>query len=82
MRRIRWVRWQNSSKPNTDMESVDVNATGRSVKEVRITRGDLALFSKERLCKPACWRSSGSEKSAEGILRSKFDRIEGPNKSS
>jgi hypothetical protein len=34
---------------------------------VRITRGDLALSLKEGPCKPACWRSSGSEKSAEGI---------------
>jgi hypothetical protein len=76
------VRWQKSSKLNSDTESVDVYATGISVKEVRITRGDLALFSKERRCKPACWRSRWSEKSAEGILRSKFDRIEGPNESS
>lgn len=64
------------------MESVDVNATGISVKEVRITRGDLALLSKEGHCKPACRRSRGSEKSAEGIVKSKFDRTEGPNKSS
>ena len=52
------------------------------MKGLRITRGDLALLSKERPCKPACWRSSGGEKSAEGIVKSRFDRTEGPNKSS
>jgi len=49
MRRIRWVRWQIPFKPETDTESVDVYATGISVKEVRITRGDLALLLKETL---------------------------------
>lgn len=76
------MRWHEPSKPETDTESVDVNATGRSVKEVRITRGDLASFSKEGPRKPACWRSGGREKSAEGIVKSGFDRTEGPNKSS
>jgi len=42
MRRTRGVRRQMSSKPGTDTEHVDVDATVISVKGVRITRGDLA----------------------------------------
>jgi hypothetical protein len=42
MRRTRGVRRQISSKPGTDTEHVDVDATVISVKGVRITRGDLA----------------------------------------
>ena len=41
MRRIRWVRRQMPLKPETDPESVDVDATVISVKGMRITRGDL-----------------------------------------
>ena len=44
--------------------------------------GEISPYFERRRCKPACWRSRWSEKSAEGILRSKFDRIEGPNESS
>ena len=49
MRRTRWVRRQISLKPETDPESVDVNATVISVKGMRITRGDLPICeAKER----------------------------------
>ena len=43
MRRARWVRRQISLKPETDPESVDVDATVISVKGMRITRGDLPI---------------------------------------
>jgi hypothetical protein len=43
MRRTRWVRRQISLKPQTDPESVDVDATVISVKGMRITRGDLPI---------------------------------------
>ena len=39
MRRARWVRRQISSKPESDPESVDVDATVISVKGMRITQG-------------------------------------------
>ena len=42
MRRTRWGRRPISSKPETDPESVDVDATVISVKGMRIIRGDLA----------------------------------------
>ena len=43
MRRVRWVRRPISLKPETDPESVDVDATVISVKGMRITRGDLPI---------------------------------------
>jgi hypothetical protein len=43
MRRARWVRRQISLKPETDPESVGVDATVISVKGMRITRGDLPI---------------------------------------
>lgn len=43
MRRTRWVRRQISLKPQTDPESVDVDAPVISVKGMRITRGDLPI---------------------------------------
>jgi hypothetical protein len=41
MRRTRWVRRHISLKPQTDPESVNVDAPVISVKGMRITRGDL-----------------------------------------
>jgi hypothetical protein len=43
MRRTRWVRRPILLKPQTDPESVDVDATVISVKGMRITRGDLPI---------------------------------------
>ena len=43
MRRARWVRRPISLKPQTDPESVDVDATVISVKGMRLTRGDLPI---------------------------------------
>lgn len=65
------VRRHKSLKPKTDTERQSVNATAMSVKEVRITRGDLALRMKVR-------REEWREKSAEAILRC-LNHIEGPN---
>jgi hypothetical protein len=48
MRRTRWVRRQISLKPQTDPESVDVDATVISVKGMRITRGDLPICEAKR----------------------------------
>ena len=65
-----------SSKPETDTERVDVDATVISVKGVRITRGDLA----------GCQELGGPrgfpmirQKSAEGIVGS-VRRTKGPNR--
>ena len=76
MRRTRGVRRQISSKPDTDTERVDVDATVISVKGVRNTRGDLAGCQE-------LGRSRGfpkiRQKSAEGIVSS-VRRTEGPNR--
>lgn len=83
MRRIRWVRRQISLKPETDPESVDVDATVISVKGMRNTRGDLPICEakKNKTC-----RASSVERRCEGLAevsrgrsRSEFDRTEGPN---
>ena len=77
------MRRQISLKPETDPESVDVDATVISVKGMRITRGDLPICgvkkkgeasSVERRCK-------GSVEVSRGHSRFKFDRTEGPNES-
>ena len=76
MRRTRGVRRPISSKPGTDTERVDVDATVISVKGVRITRGDLGD------CREL-GRSRGlpmiRQKSAEGI-RGSVRRTKGPNR--
>ena len=76
MRRTRGVRRHISSKPGTDTEHVDVNATVISVKGVRITRGDLAGCQE-------LGRSRGlpmiRQESAEAIVGS-VRRTEGPNR--
>ncbi len=65
MRRVRWVRRQLALKPETDPESVDVDATVISVKVLRLTRGDLAIC-------PELLASQGAgmdcQKSAEAIV--------------
>ena len=76
MRRTRGVRWQISSKPGTDTEHVDVDATVISVKGVRITRGDLAGC--QELGRPRGFPMI-RQKSAEGIVGS-VRRTEGPNR--
>jgi len=76
MRRTRGVRRQISSKPGTDTEHVDVNATVISVKGVRITRGDLAGC--QELGRPRGFPMI-RQKSAEGIVGS-VRRTEGPNR--
>ena len=73
MRRARWVRRPISLKPETDPESVDVDATVISVKGMRITRGDLSICEargKEKLVEQATSRGGamGGQKSAEGIV--------------
>lgn len=73
MRRTRWVRRQISSKPKTDPESVDVDATVISVTGLRITRGDLPICKagkKTKPCELAASRDAamGRQKSAEGIV--------------
>jgi hypothetical protein len=76
MRRTRGVRRPISSKPGSDTEHVDVDATVISVKGVRITRGDLAGCQE-------LGRSRGfpmtRQKSAEGI-RGSVRRTKGPNR--
>ena len=76
MRRTRGARRQISSKPGTDTEHVDVNATVISVKGVRITRGDLAGC--QELGRPRGFPMI-RQKSAEGIVGS-VRRTEGPNR--
>ena len=72
MRRTRWVRRHISLKPETDPESVDVDATVISVKGLRITRGDLPICEarKKKLAELAAPRGGvrGRQKSAEGIV--------------
>ena len=76
MRRARWVRRPISSKPETDPESVDVDATVISEKGVRITRGDLPICEarkkreKGNFAELAASRDGvmGRQKSAEGIV--------------
>jgi len=75
MRRTRWVRRQISLKPQTDPESVDVDATVISVKGMRITRGDLPICEakrerKKKLAELATPRGvvRDWQKSAEGIV--------------
>ena len=58
MRRIRWVRRQISLKPETDPESVDVDATVISVKGMRITRGDLPICGVKKKAKLAASRGA------------------------
>jgi hypothetical protein len=76
MRRSHGVRRRLSLKPGTDTERVDVYATVISVKDVRITRGDLADCQ---------WLGKLRgfpmirQKSAEGIV-GLVRRIEGPNR--
>jgi hypothetical protein len=71
MRRTRWVRRHISLKPQTDPESVDVDATVISVKGMRITRGDLPICE-EKKAELAAPRGGarGWQKSAEGIVGS------------
>ena len=76
MRRTRGVRRQISSKPDTDTERVDVDATVISVKGVRNTRGDLAGC--QELGRPRGFPMI-RQKSAEGIVGS-VRRTEGPNR--
>ena len=65
-----------SLKPQTDPESVDVDATVISVKGMRITRGDLADLrsekrkKKKKLAELTAPRgvARGRQKSAEGIV--------------
>jgi hypothetical protein len=72
MRRTRWVRRPISLKPETDPESVDVDATVISVKGMRITRGDLPICEarQEKLAELVASRDGamGRQKSAEGIV--------------
>ena len=76
MRRTRGVRRQISSKPDTDTERVDVDATVISVKGVRNTRGDLAGC--QELGRPRGFPMI-RQKSTEGIVGS-VRRTEGPNR--
>jgi hypothetical protein len=71
MRRIRWVRRPILLKPETDPESVDVDATVISVKGMRITRGDLPICE-EKKAELATSRGGARDwqKSAEGIVGS------------
>jgi hypothetical protein len=86
MRRTRWVRRPISLKPQTDPESVDVDATVISVKGVRITRGDLPICEarekkRSRSASNVERRSDGSAEVSRGHSRFEFDRTEGPNES-
>ena len=86
MRRARWVRRHISSKPQTDTESVDVDATVISVKGMRITRGDLPICEarqeKARRASSVERRSEGWAEVSRGHSRFEFDRTEGLNESS
>jgi hypothetical protein len=71
MRRTRWVRRQLSLKPETDPESVDVDATVISVKGLRITRGDLSICEANKVDVELVTSRGGArgrQKSAEGIV--------------
>lgn len=61
IRRTCWASWRISVKPNADTESMYVDVTGISVKEVRITRGDLTIAHENATV-------NGREKSAEAIV--------------
>ena len=65
MRRVRWVRRQLALKPETDPESVDVDATVISVKVLSLTRGDLPICI--MLTAPR-GDGMGRQKSAEAIV--------------
>ena len=65
MRRVRWVRRQLGLKPETDPESVDVDATVISVKVLHLTRGDLVICP-ELLASQGAGRDC--QKSAEAIV--------------
>ena len=74
MRRTRWVRRPISLKPQTDPESVDVDATVISVKGVRITRGDLPICEarekkRSRNASNVETRSDGSAEDSRGHSR-------------
>lgn len=74
MRRIRWVRRQISLKPETDPESVDVDATVISVKGMRITRGDLPICEREKKRASSVERRcDGSAGVSRGHSRFEFD---------
>ena len=85
MRRVRWVRRQLALKPETDPESVDVDATVISVKVLHLTRGDLPICEagkeKTRGARIVARRCEGWAEVSRGHGRSEFDRTEGPNKS-
>ena len=86
MRRARWVRRPISLKPETDPESVDVDATVISVKGMRITRGDLPICEARqgksaRRASNVERRCEGSAEVSRGHSRTEFDRTEGPNES-
>lgn len=70
MRRTRWVRRPISLKPQTDPESVHVDAPVISVKGMRITRGDLPICEAKKKAELAAPRGAarGWQKSAEGIV--------------
>ena len=82
------MRRQLSLKPETDPESVDVDATVISEKGMRITRGDLPICEarqerkKARGASSAERRCEGSAEVSRGHSRTEFDRTEGPNESS
>ena len=77
------MRRQISLKPQTDPESVDVDATVISVKGMRITRGDLPICEaeKKRGANSVERRCEGWAEVSRGHSRFKFDRTEGPNDS-
>ena len=87
MRRTRRVRRPISLKPQTDPESVDVDAPVISVTGMRITRGDLPICEARGEKKPFRGastverRSEGSAEVSRGHSRFELDRTEGPNES-
>ena len=71
-----------SLKPQTDPESVYVDATVISVKGMRITRGDLPICeAKKRRASSVERRCEGLAEVSRGHSRFEFDRTEGPNES-
>ena len=78
MRRTRWVRRPILSKPQTDPESVDVDATVISVKGLGISRGDLPICEarkkkKVRGASSVERRCEGSVEVSRGHSRFEFD---------
>jgi hypothetical protein len=77
MRRARWVRRPISLKPQTDPESVDVDAPIISVKGLRISRGDLPICeAKKKQVRGATSverRCEGSVEVSRGHSRLEFD---------